>query len=68
VNGNNLIDLLNADDNADFAATSFEQYASEPETNIINNGVGLIVALVLSLGLWAMIWVAVCALIGSAPI
>jgi hypothetical protein len=66
---NNVLNYTHSEDDRLFRAARFEQDLSEVESDISwNKGIMLIVALMLSLTLWAVIGIAVAALIGNRPI
>jgi len=66
---NNVLNYTRSEDNGFLRAAMFEQDLSEVEPDIYRNkGIMLIIALMLSLGLWAVIGIAVAALIGNRPI
>jgi hypothetical protein len=69
MDSNNVLNYTRRKDAAFFRAAAFEEDLSEVEQDIFRNkGTMLIVALMLSLALWAIIGVAVAALIGNRPI
>jgi hypothetical protein len=69
MDSNNVLNYTRRKDAAFFHAAAFEQDLSEVEQDIFRNkGIILVVALMLSLALWAIIGVAVAALIGNRPI
>ena len=66
---NNVLNYTRREDRMFFHTAGFEQDLSQVERDIFpHKGMILIVALMLSLGLWAIIAVAVATLIGNRPI
>jgi hypothetical protein len=66
VSRNHAIDFNVVRDKANFVTALLESELSEVEFDIFNKKkICLVFALMLSLGLWAIIWVAVSAIIGA---
>jgi hypothetical protein len=66
---NNVLILPRREERSGFRSAIFEPDAAETESNTFRiKGVTLIVALMLSLGLWAIIGIAVAALFASGPV
>jgi hypothetical protein len=64
----NVLNFSRPDATMPFPIGAFEQDLSEVEFDLVRNkGLGLILALIVSLGLWAMIWLAIASLFGVAP-
>jgi hypothetical protein len=65
----NVLNFARSDAPMTFAIGAFEQDLSEVELDLARTrGLGLILALVVSLGLWVMIWLAIATLFGVGPL
>jgi hypothetical protein len=64
----NALNFSRSDTSVPYPTGVFEHDLSEVELDLVRNkGVGLILALIVSLGLWAMIWLAIATLFGVGP-
>jgi hypothetical protein len=64
MNRNNLLSFARLDEGAGFRRAVYEQDPSEVGLDIFQSkGITLIVALLVSLGLWGVIWLAVASLV-----
>ena len=64
----NVLNFSRPDENRAFGGAAFEISLSAVERRIFHNkGIALLFAMLLSLGLWAGIWLAVAALVARAP-
>jgi hypothetical protein len=64
MNRNNLLNFARLDEDVGFCRAVYEQNPSEVGSDIFQSkGITLIVALLVSLGLWGVIWLAVASLV-----
>jgi hypothetical protein len=64
MNKDNVLSFNRSSERVSFHSPAFEQHPSVVEYDIFRSkGMVLIVALLLSLGLWAMIWLAVASIV-----